>query len=199
MLTLLFDRLMGDPCSGFALAVALHIVSGRVLLYADRHSRTIRSLAAIVAILMFLALVCAGYLTSGPDWIVITPSAALRTWVTYSAILILASLVAILIDGLRLTRSQNQQTSASRPMQKLSTRSEQAASSEVEHVSKAAPTQKPPPTLEEKAAVLRTRFARYKEEIGKMPIPDDEKEARIHYLREQLDEQLNTLFEDAWS
>ncbi len=195
-----FDNLMGDPCSGFALAIALHIASGFLLRFAHEQMGSIRSFAAIAAGVAFLLLSCIEYVIYGPDWLTISVTVAMKAWIVYSVICITGTLWSVSLRNLELARARLQRYFTPRPTQKRST----PAAPSVAHSPQPAPDpppapEPPPPTLEEKAAALRTRFSRCKEEIHMMPIPDDEKEARIKYLKAQLDEQLNRLFEDIWS
>jgi hypothetical protein len=138
---------------------------------------------------------------NGPDWITITVIAALRAWIVYSVACITGTLWSVSSRNLTLACARLQSYFTRRSTRERSTPAEAPVAHSPQPLPDPTPAPQPPspPTLEEKAAALRTRFSRCKEEILMMPIPDDEKEARIDYLKSQLDEQLNQLFEDVWS
>jgi hypothetical protein len=186
-----FHRITGDACSAFVLAIALHVVANASILSpTSKQLQFVRSTSAMIGVSAFLGFCCANYAEWGPDWVAIVFISALWAWIVASVtrIVLLMFVIFNTASGLSrlrglLARRRYRSRMTATPRHEITQQPEPVIKKEIP----------PPPTLEEKAAMLRTRYSRLVEEIKQMPIPEDECEARLHYAKEEFDDKLDTL------
>lgn len=199
-----FDTVLPDPCSAFLVALVAHGLAAFVLAAAstspDRAYESTKRRGTLAGAFCFLLLCCAEYLRRGPDWGTILLLSGLRAWIVASLVRLLLACLSLFGAGVWapfVSRRKVSQERLAHERYRARLAEEQARkqAEEARRPLPVIPPRPPPPTFESDVAVLLDRFEQLKEATRKLPIPQDEQDARIRFLKDKLDEHLNLLLE----
>jgi hypothetical protein len=190
-----FDRFLGDGCSALVLAIAAALLSGYLRQLVPTDEGRIRCRSSLVGVFAFLGFCAAEYLRRGPEWITIVFVSALRAW-------LLASVLGIALASWALLRGHLLDPVLLRLRIERDQRARQKYVDTIRRDAPVSPPVPPPPhpppplTVEQKAAQLLEKFNRLERAIAALPIPANEKTARLNHLRKQLNRDLDRLTEN---
>jgi hypothetical protein len=200
-----FDTVLGDPCSAFVVALIAHGLAVLLLGMTPASRYRKKRWGILTGVSFFLLLAYAEYARQGPAWLPIFAVSGIRGWLIASMVQFILGATSLFHAGvlgpLRFRRHNLREHQAHEEYQARlaeERRAQEAAAREdqIPPSPAADPPPRPPPvTFESELAETLARFEQMKEAILRLPIPQDDQEARIRFLKDKLDEQINVLME----